>query len=112
MVQFFKHLLYFITQIGKTLANKLIDLFNNGLDSTKLHLLGHSMGAHIGGLVARKIYEKSKKAFKIKRVSGLDPAFPPFYPPFRTLPLFFYKPLNKNDADLVIILSILQDPVF
>lgn len=34
--------------------------------------------------------------FKIKRVSGLDPAFLPFYP------AVFYKPLNKNDAELVI----------
>lgn len=47
------------------------------------------------GIVARKIKDKSNQTIKLKRISALDPAFPPFYPGL------FYKPLNKKDADLV-----------
>lgn len=83
--------------MGNMFATVLIDLFNNGLDSNKVHFLGHSLGGHISGLIARKIYEKSNKMFKIKRISALDPAFPPFYPI-----AFYYKALNKNDAEMVI----------
>lgn len=49
----------------------------------------------MSGIVARKIKEKSNETIKLKRVSALDPAFPPFYPGL------FYKPLNKKDADFV-----------
>lgn len=49
----------------------------------------------MAGIVARKIKEKSNKTIKLKRISALDPAFPPFYPGL------FYKPLNKKDAELV-----------
>jgi hypothetical protein len=49
----------------------------------------------MSGMIARKIKEKSNKTIKLKRVTALDPAFPPFYPGL------FYKPLNKKDADMV-----------
>jgi hypothetical protein len=49
----------------------------------------------MSGTIGRKIKEKSNKTIKLKRVTALDPAFPPFYPGL------FYKPLNKKDAELV-----------
>lgn len=67
-------------KLGNLVATTLLDLFNTGMDSKKLHIIGHSLGAHIGGLIGRRIYEKSDRMFKLNRVTGLDPAFPPFYP--------------------------------
>lgn len=61
-------------------------------------MVGHSLGGQMAGIVARRIKEKSNNTIKLKRVSALDPAFPPFYPGI------IYKPLNKQDADLVDII--------
>lgn len=61
----------------------------------KLHIVGHSLGGQMAGIMARKIKEKSNKTIKLKRISALDPAFPPFYPGL------FYKPLSRKDAELV-----------
>ena len=77
------------------LADTFLELINRGLDVNKLHIVGHSLGGQLAGIVARKIKEKSNKTFKLKRITALDPAFPPFYPGL------IYKPLNKKDADLV-----------
>nr|AOH73341.1 lipase 12 [Lygus lineolaris] len=44
-----------------------------GLDVKKLHIIGHSLGAHVSGLAGVRI-----KAGKPKRVTGLDPARPTF----------------------------------
>lgn len=49
-------------------------------------------------MIARKIKEKSKNIIKLRRITALDPAFPPFYPGL------FFKPLNKKDADFVQII--------
>lgn len=83
------------SKLGIQLASTILDLTNNGFDLSKLHIVGHSIGAHLGGLIARKIHNDSNGVFKIKRISGLDPAFAPFYP------AFFYKALNKDDAEMV-----------
>jgi Lipase len=62
-----------------------------------LHIVGHSVGAHLGGIIARKVVEESNGVFKIKRISALDPAFAPYYPKIWNS----HKTLNKNDADMV-----------
>lgn len=84
-----------ILQLGNLLADTFLDLINNGLDVNKFHLVGHSLGGQMAGIIGRKIKEKSNKTIKLKRISALDPAFPPFYPGL------FYKPLNKKDAEMV-----------
>lgn len=82
-------------QLGSLLAETFLNLINNGLDANKLHIVGHSLGGQMAGIIARKIKEKSNRTIKLKRISALDPAFPPFYPGI------LYKPLNKKDADMV-----------
>lgn len=62
---------------------------------SKLHIVGHSVGAHLGGLIGRLVIEKSNGVFKLRRISALDPAFAPYFPATQ------YKPLNKNDAEMV-----------
>lgn len=60
-----------------------------------MHIVGHSLGGQMAGMIGRKIKEKSNNTIKLRRISALDPAFPPFYPGW------IYKPLGKHDADFV-----------
>ena len=41
-----------------------------------IHLVGHSLGAHVVGFCAKKLQELG--VGKIKKITGLDPAFPFF----------------------------------
>ncbi|RWR98506.1 pancreatic triacylglycerol lipase-like protein, partial [Dinothrombium tinctorium] len=52
--------------------NKLIQFTN--ADLKDLHIIGHSLGAHVAGIVG-----KSVKPTKIRRITGLDSAGPDFY---------------------------------
>ncbi|KAG4068164.1 hypothetical protein HA402_001589 [Bradysia odoriphaga] len=82
-------------QLGPRIASVLIDLFNNGLQRDLFHLVGHSLGGQLSGMVGRNVIKKSKGTIKLKRISALDPAFPPFYPAIGT------TAISKNDADMV-----------
>lgn len=50
------------------------------------------------GVIGRCVYRKSMQETKLVRISGLDPAFPSFFPSMGT------KPVNKNDAEFVDII--------
>ncbi|XP_041978199.1 phospholipase A1-like [Aricia agestis] len=63
--------------IGKALAEMLITLMENGVSPKNMHLIGHSLGAHISGNTGNIFYEKTGQ--KIARITGLDPAGPCFY---------------------------------
>ena len=78
------------------MADVLIDLFTHGLDIKKFHLLSHSLGSQLAGMVGREIKKKSNGKLILKRITCLDPAFPGFYPP---LPLL--QAVNKDDAEFV-----------
>lgn len=67
----------------------------HGFKLESLHLVGHSLGGQLSGYVGRSIQEKTNKEKKLKRISALDPAFPPFYPAIGV------KALGPKDADLV-----------
>ena len=71
-------------------------LFTNGLDIKKFHLLSHSLGSQLAGMVGRGIQQKSNGKLILKRITCLDPAFPGFYAP---IPLL--QAVNKNDAEFV-----------
>lgn len=69
--------LKFANEIADKIANSLLKFYNLGYE--KFHLVGFSLGAQISGIVGRKVIEKSKSTFKVKRITGLDPGqLPPF----------------------------------
>ncbi|XP_070504218.1 lipase member H-A-like [Chironomus tepperi] len=84
------------TAIAKILASILHEWINNGLDINKVHCVGHSFGSHIMGIMARELYKLSMGKYKIKRISGLDPAHYGFFP-FPS----HENPLSSNDAEFV-----------
>ncbi|XP_059223461.1 vitellogenin-1-like [Stomoxys calcitrans] len=63
-------------KLGRFLA---IGLRNLGLSPNRIHLVGHSLGAHIVGIAGRYYYKLTGR--KIARITGLDPARPCFRTP-------------------------------
>ena len=55
------------TQIAKNVGKKLVMLFDKGLDSKKVHCVGHSFGAHFCGILGREIIKISRGKYKLKR---------------------------------------------
>ncbi|XP_043801526.1 lipase member H-like [Apis laboriosa] len=62
-----------INILGELMANALNSIVDKGVNPEKIHIIGHSLGAHL----AAKISRKTK--FKIPRITALDPAGPLFY---------------------------------
>lgn len=98
------------------MALALIKCFRNGLDQSRIHLLGFSLGAHICAEIGRTAQcekymiprlDKNVKIFEEKnatvttvcfRITGLDPAYPLYYGTADN------KELYKNDAARVDII--------
>ncbi|XP_063920333.1 pancreatic lipase-related protein 2-like, partial [Zophobas morio] len=69
--------------------NKIVDY---GVDPQNIHLVGHSLGAHVSGFAARVV-----KKGKIGRITALDPA----KPGFDNIQLVSGGRLKKDDAGFV-----------
>lgn len=82
-------------KLGQKLGKVILNMVNYGLDVEKLHIVGHSLGAQLAGYAGRTVISQSDKKIKLKRISALDPAFPPFYPGL------FVTHLSDKDADFV-----------
>jgi len=54
---------------------KLVDVLANNGGIDKLHLIGHSLGAHVVGFIGKKVQEYGHM---VPRITGLDPAEPAF----------------------------------
>ncbi|XP_032592024.1 lipase member H-A-like [Drosophila grimshawi] len=85
-----------VNRLGSHLATVLLEMFDQGLDIEKLHIVGHSLGGQLAGNTGREILKQSNGVKKIKRISALDPAFPLFY-----LNAGINKHLSKDDAEFV-----------
>ncbi|XP_018795054.1 PREDICTED: lipase member H-A isoform X1 [Bactrocera latifrons] len=81
-------------QLASVLARNLIAMFEMGLDIDKFHIVGHSLGGQMAGIIGREVYRRNGKTKKLPRLSALDPAFPLFYGTFS------YH-LSKHDAEFV-----------
>ncbi|XP_063922268.1 endothelial lipase-like [Zophobas morio] len=78
--------------VGRYVATFLL---NHQFPPKKVHLIGHSLGAHIAGYAA-DIVEKNLTT-KIRRISALDPAGPGF----SSVVLGLEKPLVRENAEVV-----------
>ncbi|XP_039760360.1 pancreatic lipase-related protein 2-like [Pararge aegeria] len=84
-----------IKPVGNAAGKAVFKLLKRGLDIKGLHIVGHSMGAHVAAVVAR--YLKTRR-YIVPRITALDAAYPGFYPPLQTVPV------NPKDADFVDII--------
>lgn len=58
--------------MGEEVARFISKLIDMGADPEHIHLIGHSLGAHVAG-AAGKIFKG-----RMSRITGLDPALPSF----------------------------------
>lgn len=79
--------------IGERLGSVLAALVPAGLEASKIHLIGHSLGSHIAGFTAKTFYNQTGQ--RVGRISSLDPAGPCFSN------LDIDLRLSKEDADFV-----------
>nr|XP_049693678.1 phospholipase A1 [Helicoverpa armigera] len=80
---------------GEAVGRALLKLVKSGLPVKKLHLVGHSLGSHLSAYAARSL---SSKGFTVPRLTGLDPAYPGFYP------ALLAPPISASDAEFVDII--------
>ncbi|XP_046396808.1 phospholipase A1-like [Ischnura elegans] len=91
--------LYFIvrmqlSQVAQFVANFATFLMREGgVDPSKMHLIGHSLGAHVVGITGKHFY--SMVGRKVGRITGLDPAGPLF------TVLDSSNRIDRSDADFV-----------
>ncbi|KAJ6636194.1 Pancreatic triacylglycerol lipase [Pseudolycoriella hygida] len=83
-----------IPRVGKSAAFALLEMFRKGLDISRFHVIGFSLGAHVSSHIARTLRHAS---YTIPRITGLDPALPLFYQKNT-------KQLTKKDAKFVDII--------
>ncbi|RVE49664.1 hypothetical protein evm_005721 [Chilo suppressalis] len=58
-------------RIGVELGNSLVKMAQGGVNLTHVHLVGHSLGAHIMGYAGKRARENG---YVVSRITGLDPA--------------------------------------
>lgn len=83
-------------QLSKQIANTFIHWFSKGLCDKTFHLIGHSLGGEMCGMIGRAVQDQSNGAYKLGRFSALDPAAPLFFPPGQ-----IYPHVSPNDATFV-----------
>ncbi|XP_045779397.1 pancreatic triacylglycerol lipase-like [Maniola jurtina] len=84
--------LYNIKPVGNEAGKAILKLLKQGLNIQGLHVVGHSMGAHVAAVIARFL---KARGYTVPRLTVLDAAYPGFYPPIQTVPI------NPEDADFV-----------
>ena len=88
-------------QIGQLLGPSLVEnILVRGLGQQPnfIHAIGHSLGSHLVGNMAR--YFANSYGTRISRVTGLDPAMPYF----RNWPYGMENKIDRNDAEFVDII--------
>ncbi|KAK9507690.1 hypothetical protein O3M35_007491 [Rhynocoris fuscipes] len=78
--------------VGAELVRLAKHLLKDGLTTSRMHLIGHSLGAHIMGYLGKGVKDKSRI---VRRITALDPAQPGFEGSSEEVRL------NKEDAQYV-----------
>uniref|UniRef100_A0A6G1SLC1 Phospholipase A1 member A n=1 Tax=Aceria tosichella TaxID=561515 RepID=A0A6G1SLC1_9ACAR len=80
--------------MGSFLANFLMKLFELGAERESVHIIGHSLGAHIAGFAGKRIRPR------IGRITGLDAAGPCFGKLFSNSPNDRLAPDDAIEVDV------------
>ncbi|KAJ2938932.1 hypothetical protein O0L34_g17743 [Tuta absoluta] len=83
----------YVRFMGEKLGKVLASMINHGVDPAKIHVIGHSLGAHIASFTGKTFTKLTGK--KVGRITGLDPAGPCFGMVNKELRL------KRTDADFV-----------
>ncbi|XP_022917410.1 pancreatic triacylglycerol lipase-like [Onthophagus taurus] len=90
-----KNLLQFVSKsdhVGNLVGEMIANLQSTkGINFNKVHIIGHSMGAHVAGYAGRKVISTTNS--RIARITSLDGA--------GTSILIGKTPLSSSDADFV-----------
>jgi hypothetical protein len=91
-------------QVGQYVGLVLAMMDKQSSNGVNIHVVGHSLGAHLVGVVGRTFEKAAGK--KLARVTGLDPAGPSFIdgPIIEAVPELMKARLNRNDAEYVDII--------
>ncbi|KAL1491515.1 hypothetical protein ABEB36_012102 [Hypothenemus hampei] len=79
--------------VGQCISILMVSLVPLGVDPTRIHVVGFSLGAHVSGLAGNNLQKALGTSFY--RITGLDPALP-FFATLKN----DWK-LDKSDADFV-----------
>lgn len=79
-------------QLAPYLAQLFLQWFSKGLCDSTFHLIAHSLGAELAGMVGNYVQIQSNNAHKIRHLTGLDPAQPLFFNPET------YRHIRSTDA--------------
>ncbi|XP_049880115.1 phospholipase A1-like [Pectinophora gossypiella] len=66
----------YVRYIGEKMGEVVAALVQSGVDPDQIHIIGHSLGAHISGFTGKQF--KKLTGLQVARISGLDPAGPCF----------------------------------
>ncbi|KAL4706144.1 hypothetical protein ACJJTC_013609 [Scirpophaga incertulas] len=83
----------YVRFMGEKLGTILAQLVKDGLPPANIHIIGHSLGAHISGFTGKRFTALTGK--KVGRITGLDPAGPCFAQLDSSLRI------NSTDGDFV-----------
>lgn len=98
--------IHFVQPIANEIGDQLFNMVsssNNPIDLSKWQFLGYSLGAHIAGLVARRIRFRSNGGFLVPRITALEAAGPVFNYPVLS---WFFPHLEKSDGELLEFMEI------
>lgn len=90
-----------VEKVGLYVANKIFEMDGKGFDLSKLHIVGHSLGAQLAGTIGRKLQLISGNSKVLSRITGLDPANI-FFTPVQTW--VTDQSLHSSDARFVDII--------
>ncbi|PBC26668.1 Pancreatic triacylglycerol lipase [Apis cerana cerana] len=85
--EFYIFAIQHIYEVGKSVAAALDNMVENGINSKNIHIIGHSLGSELSGIIGRNMN------YKIGRITGLDPAGPGYY--------ILNTHLSTSDAEFV-----------
>lgn len=88
--------------VGDKVAQVVLGLITAGLPLSNVHVVGHSLGGQMAGLIGKRVQIYSDNQMKLDRISALDPAGPLYWELLGSsaLPLFLPE-ISKNDANFV-----------